>query len=68
MLRLNRWVGPQPFVPNPFDLAAPKVDQDIKQVWFAGSDSDVGGAYRFPNTRRCAHSIHLGREARAFEC
>jgi uncharacterized protein (DUF2235 family) len=45
MFRLNRWVDPQPFVANSFDLAAPKVDQDIKQVWFAGSHSDVGGGY-----------------------
>ncbi len=45
MFRLNRWINPQPFVANPFDPAAPKVDQDIKQVWFAGSHSDVGGGY-----------------------
>ena len=45
MFRLNRWVDPQPFVANPFDLAAPRVNQDIKQVWFAGSHSDVGGGY-----------------------
>jgi uncharacterized protein (DUF2235 family) len=45
MFRLNRWVDPQPFVANPFDLAAPRVEQDIKQVWFAGSHSDVGGGY-----------------------
>jgi uncharacterized protein (DUF2235 family) len=45
MFRLNRWVDPQPFVANSFDLTAPKVDQDIKQVWFAGSHSDVGGGY-----------------------
>ena len=45
MFRLNRWVDPQPFVANPFDLVASKVDQNIKQVWFAGSHSDVGGGY-----------------------
>jgi uncharacterized protein (DUF2235 family) len=50
MFRLNRWVDPQPFVANPFDLAAPKVDQDIKQVWFAGSHSDVGGGYPEPQS------------------
>ena len=45
MFRLNRWVDPQPFVANPFDLAALRVEQDIRQVWFAGSHSDVGGGY-----------------------
>jgi uncharacterized protein (DUF2235 family) len=45
MFRLNRWTEPQPFVANPFGSAASKVAQDIKQVWFAGSHSDVGGGY-----------------------
>lgn len=45
MFRLNRWVDPQSFVANPFDPVAPRVDQDVKQVWFAGSHSDVGGGY-----------------------
>ena len=46
MFRLNRWAEPQPFVANPFDPAEPRVDQNIKQVWFSGSHSDVGGGYR----------------------
>jgi len=45
MFRLNRWKSPQPFVENPFDKDAPEVAQDIKQVWFAGVHSDVGGGY-----------------------
>ncbi|HZZ22004.1 MAG TPA: DUF2235 domain-containing protein, partial [Roseiarcus sp.] len=45
MFRLNHWIDPQPFVANPFDPLAPKVNQDTKQVWFAGSHSDVGGGY-----------------------
>jgi len=45
MFRLNRWTEPQPFVANPFDHHAPHVDQDIKQVWFAGVHADVGGGY-----------------------
>jgi uncharacterized protein (DUF2235 family) len=45
MFRLNRWTEPQPFVANPFDHNAPHVDQDIKQVWFAGVHADVGGGY-----------------------
>jgi len=44
MFRLNRWDEPQTFKPNPFDPAEP-VFQDIKQVWFAGDHSDVGGGY-----------------------
>ena len=45
MFRLNRWVSPQKFVANPFDTAAPSQEQDIKQVWFVGVHSDVGGGY-----------------------
>ncbi|WP_348641025.1 DUF2235 domain-containing protein [Mesorhizobium sp. B2-5-11] len=45
MFRLNRWIEPQPFVENPFDKIAPAKEQDIRQVWFAGSHSDVGGGY-----------------------
>ena len=45
MFRLNRWRQPQDFIADPFDTHAPKVAQDIKQVWFAGVHSDVGGGY-----------------------
>ncbi len=45
LFRLNRWNEPQPFVADRFDGAAPHIDQDIKQVWFAGVHSDVGGGY-----------------------
>jgi len=45
LFRLNKWVEPQPFVANRFDKNAPHADQDIKQVWFAGTHSDVGGGY-----------------------
>lgn len=44
MFRLNRWADPQEFKPNPFD-PKPAVPQDVKQVWFAGVHSDVGGGY-----------------------
>jgi uncharacterized protein (DUF2235 family) len=44
MFRLNRWIDPQKFRSDPFD-AATAVDQDIRQVWFAGVHSDVGGGY-----------------------
>lgn len=44
MFRPNIWKEPQSFKPNPFskDEGTP---QDIKQVWFAGVHSDVGGGY-----------------------
>jgi len=45
MFRLNRWTEPQSFVANPLDKNAPAVDQDIKQVWFAGVHADIGGGY-----------------------
>lgn len=45
MFRLSPWQEPQAFVKDPFK----KVDhpaQDIKQVWFAGVHSDIGGGYK----------------------
>ena len=45
MFRLNRWQPQQQFVDNPFDKNTKAVSQDIKQVWFAGVHSDVGGGY-----------------------
>jgi uncharacterized protein (DUF2235 family) len=44
MFRLYKWDDPQTFKPVRFNdaHAAP---QDIKQVWFAGVHSDVGGGY-----------------------
>jgi uncharacterized protein (DUF2235 family) len=44
MFRLYGWNKGQPYKPNPFsdDEGRP---QDIKEVWFAGSHSDVVGGY-----------------------
>jgi uncharacterized protein (DUF2235 family) len=42
MFDVNRWTEGQDFQPNPFGSKGP---QDIKQVWFAGNHSDVGGGY-----------------------
>jgi uncharacterized protein (DUF2235 family)/membrane protease YdiL (CAAX protease family) len=44
LFRLNHWKDPQPFQPDPArkDLTIP---QDIRQVWFGGVHSDVGGGY-----------------------
>jgi uncharacterized protein (DUF2235 family) len=44
MFRLNRWTPRQPFVANRFAKDPPQ-DQDIRQVWFAGVHSDIGGGY-----------------------
>lgn len=43
MFRLNAWTEGQQFRPNPFADAI--CAQDVKQVWFAGVHSDVGGGY-----------------------
>lgn len=56
MFRLNRWTDPQDFKPNPFDPKPPRA-QDIKQVWFAGVHSDVGGGY--PETQSGAAKYPL---------
>ena len=45
MFRLNRWVEPQPCIPNPFAVPETPPEQDIKQVWFAGVHADIGGGY-----------------------
>lgn len=44
MFRLIHWKDPQSYCPDP---AAPEDSQpqDIRQVWFAGVHSDVGGGY-----------------------
>jgi uncharacterized protein (DUF2235 family) len=44
MFRLNSWIEPQLYRPNPFG-SEPAPLQDIKQVWFAGVHADIGGGY-----------------------
>jgi uncharacterized protein (DUF2235 family) len=44
MFRLNRWTEPQNYNPNPFDPSSAE-PQDIKQVWFSGVHTDIGGGY-----------------------
>jgi len=44
MFRLKKWDEPQTFKLNRFNDAHAK-PQDIRQVWFAGVHSDVGGGY-----------------------
>jgi len=46
MFRLNGWVEPQQHLPRPLAPPEERVPQDIKQVWFAGVHSDIGGGYR----------------------
>ena len=44
MFRLNRWTEPQQYRPDPYH-ATSAIDQDLRQVWFAGVHADVGGGY-----------------------
>jgi uncharacterized protein (DUF2235 family)/membrane protease YdiL (CAAX protease family) len=43
MFRLNHWRDPQYYHPDGDESR--KVPQDVRQVWFAGVHSDVGGGY-----------------------
>lgn len=45
MFRLNQWKEPQKFIVSPFKKTATHLEQDSKQVWFAGVHSDIGGGY-----------------------
>jgi uncharacterized protein (DUF2235 family) len=45
MFRFEPWNEPQAFKPNPFLKRASPIEQDIKQVWFAGVHADIGGGY-----------------------
>jgi len=45
MFRISRWKEPQKFKKNPFVKDDKADDQDIKQVWFSGVHSDIGGGY-----------------------
>ena len=42
MFRLNQWNDSQPYQPRRSDEP---VEQDVRQVWFAGVHADVGGGY-----------------------
>ncbi|HTV69642.1 MAG TPA: DUF2235 domain-containing protein [Rhizobiaceae bacterium] len=45
MFRLNRWNEVQYFVRDPFARNRTDIQQDVKQVWFAGVHGDIGGGY-----------------------
>lgn len=45
MFRLENWLEPQEFKLNPHSTHKHPKSQDIKQVWFAGCHSDVGGGF-----------------------
>ena len=45
MFRVSRWKSPQKFKPSPYMKEEDAGPQDIKQVWFAGVHSDIGGGY-----------------------
>jgi uncharacterized protein (DUF2235 family) len=45
MFRLNPWNAQQEFVSNRFSQPRQSQPQDVKQAWFAGVHSDIGGGY-----------------------
>jgi len=45
MFRIQRWKDLQEFKPNRYSQAQTFPPQDIRQVWFAGCHSDVGGGF-----------------------
>lgn len=45
MFRVSEWQEPQKFKSNPFVKDEKAIAQDIKQVWFSGVHSDIGGGY-----------------------
>ncbi|KRA84046.1 DUF2235 domain-containing protein [Altererythrobacter sp. Root672] len=45
MFRVKRWDEPQDFKFNPHSVIKSPLKQDIRQVWFAGCHSDVGGGF-----------------------
>lgn len=45
MFRLLKWEESQKFKTNPFVEDDKAEEQDIKQVWFSGVHSDIGGGY-----------------------
>lgn len=44
MFQLHKWTEPQIFRSKPF-RSDTDINQDIKQVWFAGVHGDIGGGY-----------------------
>lgn len=66
MFQINRWVNPQNFEPNPFVKDGHK-PQDIKQVWFAGNHSDIGGGYPEEESGAAKFSLKwMVHEAKSF--
>ena len=45
MFRLHPWSEPQIFMRNRFSKTNNSEAQDVRQVWFAGVHSDIGGGY-----------------------
>jgi uncharacterized protein (DUF2235 family) len=57
MFRASEWAEPQLFKSNPFVKDEQADPQDIKQVWFSGVHSDIGGGY--PETESGAAKLPL---------
>ncbi len=66
MFRLSRWEEPQPFKSNPFVKDDDAAAQDIRQVWFSGVHSDIGGGYPEPESGSAKYPLGwMVDEARA---
>jgi uncharacterized protein (DUF2235 family) len=50
MFRLCDWEERQKFKTNPFVKDEDAAEQDIRQVWFSGVHSDIGGGYPEPES------------------
>jgi uncharacterized protein (DUF2235 family) len=65
MFRLNAWTDGQMFQGNPFDRADDR-PQDVRQVWFSGVHSDIGGGYAEEESGPAKHALRwMLDEARA---
>src|SRR6185503_11025636 len=66
LFRLSEWQQPQPYRPNPFAPRDPAMQQDIKQIWFAGAHGDVGGGHPETESGLAKHPLlWMAREAAA---
>jgi uncharacterized protein (DUF2235 family) len=65
MFRLNAWTDGQMFQGNPFDRGDDR-PQDVRQAWFSGVHSDIGGGYAEEESGPAKHPLRwMLDEARA---
>ncbi|GLQ97764.1 DUF2235 domain-containing protein [Dyella mobilis] len=58
MFRVEPWSDPQTFKPNRHAKATAESPQDIRQVWFAGCHSDVGGGFVEDESALSKYPLH----------